>query len=677
MPQLKRSLLPMLLAAVLLLSGALVVLAIGEPTGTADDLAPAVIVNDEGGPVLITGSVTYTNPFFTLGVAQPVIILEDQAGFVDRNEYYVFPPESQVLGQITTDFYRSPFQYSLSLPIEPRAALRDVAGTGGEGVMIYAVAYWTNKFGDAFLEERDLYGGGWSTAYASTRVSDDPTERNEIVGGKLLIYAPDDQQGFPSGFGPDGLLFTEDDPLVRVPQGYTVVDMDREPFVFDRSRHAVIDLIEPTTAAVSDFSNMSYSQAFDEMIEKMRREYAFTEFYNIDWDALVTTYRPRFVSAQANRDFAAYSFAMRDLILNIPDGHVSVSFTQPLAQRFVQESSGGVGMSIRELDDGRILVSYLLPGGPAVQAGIQLQAEVLEIAGRPAADYVADVVPWTAPFSTRHTERLEQLTYAMRFPLQTSVSIRYRNPGGEARTVSLSTVPERDSFFQSSIMTSGLTGFELPLEYSVLPGGYVYVKIYSFSDNELLTVQLWERMIRVLNQNNVPGLIIDMRQNGGGFSFLGHQMAAHFFNERLPIGQRGRYSRELDDFYYDERGIQYFYPPAPEMRYHGPIAVLIGAGCFSACEFFTYAMTIEGRATIVGHYPTGGLGGGIERFYMPDGMTVTFTVTRGVDMDGNIHIEGVGIVPDVRVPVTEETLFGDTDAVLDAAVSHLNSTLGR
>lgn len=82
--------------------------------------------DDEGGPVAITGLVTYTNPFFTLGVAAPVVILEDQAGFVDRDKNYIFPVESQTLGQITSDFYTSPFSYSIALPIEPQGAWRDV-----------------------------------------------------------------------------------------------------------------------------------------------------------------------------------------------------------------------------------------------------------------------------------------------------------------------------------------------------------------------------------------------------------------------------------------------------------------------------------------------------------------------------------------------------------------------
>ena len=59
--------------------------------------------------------------------------------------------ESQVIGQITSDVFTSPFTYSLSLPIEPQASLRDVDQDGeiDEGVMVYAVAYWTNTWGDA------------------------------------------------------------------------------------------------------------------------------------------------------------------------------------------------------------------------------------------------------------------------------------------------------------------------------------------------------------------------------------------------------------------------------------------------------------------------------------------------------------------------------------------------
>jgi C-terminal processing protease CtpA/Prc len=116
--------------------------------------------------------------------------------------------------------------------------------------------------------------------------------------------------------------------------------------------------------------------------------------------------------------------------------------------------------------------------------------------------------------------------------------------------------------------------------------------------------------------------------------------------------------------------------PPENMRYDGAIAVLVGPNCVSACEFFSYDMTINNRAAIVGHYPTAGGGGGIERFFMPEGLTLQMTIGRNVDGNGNIHIEGRGVVPTVRVPVTEETLFSDGDPVLEAAIEYLNNNLG-
>ncbi|MEZ4861967.1 MAG: S41 family peptidase [Caldilineaceae bacterium] len=632
---------------------------------------PAQIVNDEGGPVTVHGEVTYTNVYFTMGVAAPMVILEDQAGFVDRNEGFILPPASQTLGQITSDFYTSPFSYTIELPIEPQASLRDVDNDGEKdtGVMVYAVAYWTNIFGDPFLEERDLGGGGWSTAYASTRVSDNVSTKREIVGGKYLVYAPDDQQGFPSGFGDDGLLFTADDPIVGLPQGYTVVDMDTTPFTFDRSRKPTIDLIEPEGTALDDFSGLSYSAAFDAMIEKMRKEYAFTAYKHIDWNAKSAEFRPRFVEAEKNKDVKAYLVALRDFTWSIPDGHISGPF---IADDFRLATSGGLGIAIRQLDDGSVLVNYLLDGSPAAAAGIELKAEILAIDGKPIWDVISDTVAWSAPFSTEHRKRLQQLRYATRFPIGTRVEITFKNPGAtEEQTVELEAVDERDSFTSSSFNV-GLTGFEQPVEYKLLDSGYGYVNIYSFSDNDLLSVQLWERLMRTLNQSQTPGLIIDMRQNAGGSGFLADQMAAYFFDEPLELGNTGHYNKETGDFYFDERTIDRFYLPAEDLRYHGKVAVLVGPNCQSACEFFSYDMTLQNRAVIVGQYPTSGLGGSVDQFKMPEDELIQMTVGRAVDMNGNIHVEGKGVAPTVKVPVNEETLFAAGDPILDAAVAYLD-----
>ena len=644
-----------------------------EPPMDVTDLPgpPAEITNDEGGPVGITGEVEYTNPFFNVGVAAPVVILEDQAGFVDRDENYLMPVESQTLGQITTDFYTSPFDYSIALPIEPKGGFRDVDNDGEEdtGVQVFAIAYWNNTFGDPFLEERDLGGGGWSTAYASTIISDDPDLEREIVGGTFLVYAQDDQQGFPSGFGEDGLLFTEDDPIVTLPQGYTIVNMDSDPFTFDRSRNPVIDLIEPEGAALVDYSDLSYTEAFDSLVDQLKNEYAFTEYKGIDWEALRDEFHPRFEEADANNDELEYLRALRDFSWQIPDGHISGPF---IGDDFRAAANSGIGIAIRELTDGRVLVNFLLEDGPAAEAGMELGAEILEMNGQPISDYLDNTISYFAPYSTPHSQRLDQLLFATRFSAGTEVEVTFQNPGGAPQTTTLEVSSEVDSYnfwFEDETRD----GFELPLEYDFLEDqGVGYVQIFSFFDNDLLTVQLWERMIQEMNENGVDTIIIDMRRNGGGNGFLADQMAAYFFNESLVTGNTGYYDEDRGEFYMNPDYEDAFFLPPEDFRYDGNLVVLVGPDCASACEFFSYDLTLENRATIIGMYPTAGLGGSVDDVAMPADETFRFTQGRAVDPDGNIHIEGIGVVPDIVVPLTEETLFSEGDPVLEAAFAFIN-----
>lgn len=655
------------LAALLLALTAIMPVA---PAYAQDEIPAAEIQNDEGGPAIVEGEMNYTNPENMQTVAQPLIVLEDQAGFIDRNRGFLLPPESQILGVITGDFFSPPFTWTLSLPIVPQGSLRDVDNDGetDEGVMTYAVAFWSNVYGDPYLERRDLSGGGWSTAYASTHVKTNPSGGGEVIGGKYIVWAPDDQQGFPSGFGEDGKLFTEDDPIVRLPAGYTVVDMDTSPFTFDRSQRPFIELIEPEDVALDDFSDMSYTEAFDAMLKMFREEYAFTELKGIDWDAMEAVFRPRFAEAEANEDYNAYRHALRDFMLSIPDTHIVAPF---IAEDFQRETGGGLGMAIRDLDEGRTIVNFVTPGGPAERAGIELGAEITEMGGQPVDEFVAAIQPYSGPFGSQHFQRLQQLRYATRAPLGTEVSVTFRNPEStESQTVTL-TAEEDPASFRFSSFNSGRTGVELPVEFKLLDNGLGYVKVYSFFDNELLTIQLWEQMMKSLNSLGVPGLIIDMRQNGGGSGTLADQMAAYFFNDELVLGNTEAYDQDLGKFYADPNTVQRFYPPDESLQYQGSVAVLIGPNCASACEFFTYNMTRQGRADVIGQYPTAGAGGARVMFLMPGPEQELLPLGRPLDAEGNIIVEGTGVAPTIHVPVTEETLFAEGDVLLDTAAALL------
>jgi hypothetical protein len=235
-------------------------------------------------PVQIFGDIPYTSPFFIDSLGEPYVLLEDQSGFVSRNLDFEFPIDSQVFGPVTIHPDQT-LTYELSLPSVPQGTQVDVDQDGEQdkGVQVFAVAYWANTWGDPFLEKRD--GTGWSNASTSTIV--DPDRDNEIVGGTLVVWSPDDAQHFPTGFGPDGKLFTADDPISPLPAGYNLVDLNQDPFRIYKEAQVDLTLTEGI-AALNDYSDQSYDQAFESLFEKVALEYPFTQDKGLDWQALIT-----------------------------------------------------------------------------------------------------------------------------------------------------------------------------------------------------------------------------------------------------------------------------------------------------------------------------------------------------------------------------------------------------
>jgi len=141
----------------------------------------------------------------------------------------------------------------------------------------------------------------------------------------------------------------------------------------------------PKAAAENDFSALSYTQAFDSMFEIARREYAFNGVAGKppDWDALYANIRPRIQQAEAERDPQKYFLALRAFTLAFRDGNVNLGGGDIQVSLFQAAIAGGYGFALRELDDGRVIVTYVAAGGPAAGAGIQPGAQVTGFSGQP------------------------------------------------------------------------------------------------------------------------------------------------------------------------------------------------------------------------------------------------------------------------------------------------------
>jgi C-terminal processing protease CtpA/Prc len=176
--------------------------------------------------------------------------------------------------------------------------------------------------------------------------------------------------------------------------------------------------------------------------------------------------------------------------------------------------------------------------------------------------------------------------------------------------------------------------------------------------------------------NKVPALIIDVRNNGGGSGGIALDFAGYFFSEEINLYRESYYNERLQKFEYSDYPAQI--KPAP-VQYDGPIALLVGPDCVSACEGFSYAMQYGGRSTVVGHYPTAGGFGEVGRgqYKLPDDIQLQFPTGRPETPDGKVLIEGVGVQPDITVPVTRESALGQQDTVLEAAVQALQKQIGK
>ena len=612
-------------------------------------------------PVFITGEIPYTSPFFLNTISEPFVLLEDQAGFVRRDREFSFPLLGQAMGPVEVSEDKT-VTYSLALPSIPQGTMLDLDNDSEEdqGVQVFAISYWSNTWGGPFLERRD--GTGWSNAYTS--IITDPENNDEVVGGTLLIWAPDDHQQFPTGFGDDGLLFTDDDPVGPIPAGYTIVDLNQEPFTRHKEAHPVIQLIEGEIA-VNDFSDMSYREAFEALFQKASREYPFTKEKNINWDQLYQTSSAEIAKARNSEDFYR---AIRQFAFSIPDAHISFSLRPEV---FYEDRGGGFGLVLEELSDGRVIVTQVFENTPAARAGVQRGAEIMRWDRMPVSDAIASVVPDFGPYSTEHHKKVEQVAFLTRVPIGTSIEIEYKNPQTtNPQTVTLKSEAEYDSLFAAfPFFQEDEIG--LPIQGEVLDSsGLGYIRINTFSEDYSLLASTWEYFIQRLIDNEIPGLIIDIRNNSGGSGHLAMDFAGYFFDEEIPLYEGYYYSEKTGDFESDDNPTRI--TPGPSL-YEGAIAVLVSPYCVSACEGFAYALTQQNRSLVIGAHPTAGAFGEVGRgqYELPEDISIQFPTGRPETPDGKLLIEGSGVIPDILVPVTEEGALGDTDLVLQTAVETL------
>lgn len=178
--------------------------------------------------------------------------------------------------------------------------------------------------------------------------------------------------------------------------------------------------------------------------------------------------------------------------------------------------------------------------------------------------------------------------------------------------------------------------------YGMLDDRIGYIAIAGFKEN---TVEQFEDAVDFLEKAGMSGLIMDVRNNGGGALTSVVAMTNRILSEGMIVYTRDKYDKG-EDYYADDK-----------QSLNLPMVLLVNEYSASASEVFAGALKDHGVATIVG---TTTFGKGIVQsiFDLQDGSAIKLTTSKYYTPNGyNIH--DVGIKPDIIVKPK------DDDAELD------------
>jgi carboxyl-terminal processing protease len=171
----------------------------------------------------------------------------------------------------------------------------------------------------------------------------------------------------------------------------------------------------------------------------------------------------------------------------------------------------------------------------------------------------------------------------------------------------------------------------------------------------------------VLNEaRKSPGIIIDVRRNGGGQDELADQVTGRFI--QTPVLASISFNRVVPGTSYERK--LYLTEPRGPWRYEGRVAVLTDEGCMSACEHFVSGMVEAGAVTC--GTPTSGAGGLIRTVQLPGGARLNISRTFPFHT-GGIPSPQLGIAPHLWAPRTLADVRAGEDTALKAALRWIKS----
>ncbi len=419
---------------------------------------------------------------------------------------------------------------------------------------------------------------------------------------------------------------------------------------------ALLTLVQLYLAGMIPAPFLSRTAEFNRLWQALAIHYPYFEQKGIDWEEMRERYAPR-VAAAAGDD-QAYFALVREMLAELNDAHTALVAPRPV-ERYL------LGFA-REIE-GQAVVTWVRDDIAA--PGLERGAVVLARDGLPVVEYLETLAPWLRSGSTRRQQRQNAFSALLSVAAGETFTLEYLDPQDNRHKAVLTGAPPAAPASGSEIKESK-TGPGGPIiTGKLLDSGIGLIKIPTFGAGS--GADLVAQFDAALDSlRGVPGLIIDLRQNGGGSTLISDQIAGRLLAEPFVYGKE-YYTVPLPVRGW-ARTYRYRVKPRGE-TYTGPVALLTDVFTMSTAENFVVALKDAQRAVLVGR-PTAGSSGNPLYFAMRGG-GARFSTGDFRRNDGT-PIEGVGLQPHIPVELTRNGVIRGEDPDIAAAENYLLTRIG-
>ncbi len=359
----------------------------------------------------------------------------------------------------------------------------------------------------------------------------------------------------------------------------------------------------------------------------VKENYVRGNFNGANWDAICKQYLEK---AKKVKDHEAFWDMMSDMIAELNDNHSRFVRPDRFAAEFDLPSEGSgkpwPGMTVWPArEDAYLFIWDVCEQGGAADAGLHRGDIITAIEGK-------EVVKGEDGFPRELIRKI------------------YRGDGQVHLTVWPGPDEEPHDVTVKYGGASGCDGWRYDVISEDPYIGYLRVPEYS-GNAEANILTMIERLEK---DRPLDGLIYDERHNPGGNA----DKAIAIFTIGI-FGKMGKLREDATLTIWRIRG-------PVKWNETTPMVVLIDGASHSAAEYFATAMKQSGRATLVG-MPTAGNTEGITGFTLPDGSIIRLAVETLILPDGKT-MEGVGVIPDVKIPLGQWGLRQRPDVQLQEAI---------